>query len=269
MVIAAGGDGTLNEVVNGFFDDDQADAAREGVCLGVLPLGTGADFSRTLGTRKLEAAIRAVAEGVTVQVDAGRAEYRGADGRPARRYFVVAADLGIGAQVADLVNHSPKAFGPFATYLIGAVRGIFRYQPQEVTQRLDNGSSITGSAGLIVVANNSVFGGGMRIVPDARIDDGILDVVRLGGASRRQMLFDLLPKLYRGRHLTHPAVRHDRARVVSIESDTPFPIEIDGDVVGTTPALFTALPGALRVVVDDKHWAGRSGYSEQRQGMGA
>jgi diacylglycerol kinase (ATP) len=99
-----------------------------------------------------------------------------------------------------------------------------------------------------VVANGSHFGGGMHVAPGARPDDALFDVLVLEGTSRRALVSEILPRIYRGTHLRHPAIRHRRGSRVSVSSSTPFPFEVDGEAAGTTPVTLELLPAAVRVV---------------------
>ena len=251
-IVAAGGDGTLNEVVNGFFDAADDTPVFPPARLGVLPLGTGSDFGRTFGIGRGAEAMAALVAGETALVDVGHVEAQTEGGATASRYFVNVADLGLGAEAAHRVNRGSKALGGFVSYLTGAIRAILAHRPREVTLQLDAGEEIHGRVSIVVVANNRYFGGGMHIAPDAQPDDGAFDVLWLAGMSRSRLLLDLLPKVYRGAHLRHPAVQSRRASTVTITSTGRLPLEVDGEPIGSAPAAFRVLPRALRVVVPPK-----------------
>ena len=249
-VVAAGGDGTLNEVLNGFFDAVENDRPiNPEARLGVLPLGTGSDFGRTFGMHAQDDAIRALAAGTWRLVDAGRVDLEPPEGRTSRRYFLNVADLGLGAETAYRVNRAPKRLGAFAAYLLGAVRTIAAHRPRLVSLQIDDAALIEEMMGIVVVANNRFFGGGMRVAPHAEPDDGYLDVLWLAGTSRGRLLVDLLPKLYRGTHLGHPAVRLRRASTVRVTCRDRLLLETDGEQIGAAPVTFRIVPGAIRVVV--------------------
>jgi YegS/Rv2252/BmrU family lipid kinase len=248
-IVAAGGDGTMNEVLNGFWDEDgRPRLGSPDTRLGILPLGTGADFARSLGIGRGARAIPALVAGATIAVDIGRVDFQTTRGEQTHRYFANVADLGLGAKTALLVQLGPRRLGAVATYLMGAIRAVLAYRPQEISITLDQGDARRIETGLIVVANARYFGGGMPVAPPAQLDDGLLDVLQLAPASKRRLLLDELPKLYRGTHLRHPAVEHARAKRITIESATSFPLEVDGEPVGTAPASFTVLPRALHVI---------------------
>ena len=245
LVIAVGGDGTVNEVVNGLL----ADGAVPPPALGVVSSGSGCDLIRTLGIPKGAAAVDVIAHGRPRPVDVGRVTYQATDGTPTARYFLNAADLGLGAEVAERVNRSGKRFGGFLSFLGNAVVTIAGARFKTIAYSSDGGQATTTRAGIVFVANGQYAGGGMHFAPAARIDDGLFDVVVLKEVGRVTLLADIFPKVYRGTHLGHPAVIHYRAREVTVSSTDPLLLELDGEQPGRAPATFTILPGALRVML--------------------
>ncbi|HET8627113.1 MAG TPA: diacylglycerol kinase family protein [Thermomicrobiales bacterium] len=244
LVIAVGGDGTLGEVVTGCL----LAATERPPRLAVLPLGTGADFARCLGIT-LTTALAAIADGVPRAVDVGRARFLAPDGAPGERYFLNVADLGLGPRTSLAIRRGPRRLGA-AAYLYGALASIAAYAPEPVRVAVDGAPVFAGPAGLVAVANGVYFGGGMRLAPGARPDDGAFDVVTLAGTTRRVLATDLLPRVYRGAHLGHSAVRLYRGREVHVEAcgGAPWPLETDGEVVGTTPVTIELLPRAVEVL---------------------
>ncbi|HEX5501655.1 MAG TPA: diacylglycerol kinase family protein [Thermomicrobiales bacterium] len=244
LLVVVGGDGTLGEVVTGCFLAGAAHAPR----LGLLPVGTGADFARCLGITRATA-LAAITDGAPRAVDVGRARFLAPDGTPGERYFLNVADLGLGPRASLAIRRGPRRLGPVA-YLYGALAGIVAYAPEDVRVAVDGAPVFAGPAGLVAVANGEFFGGGMRLAPGARPDDGAFDVLTLAGTSRRALAADLLPRVYRGAHLGHPAVRLRRGRTVQIEAcgPAPWPFEADGEVVGTTPVTIEILPRAITVL---------------------
>lgn len=259
LIIAAGGDGTINEVANGFFDQANRDQLiAPDARLGILPLGTGSDFARTFGIRDAGSAIETLAAGASTLIDVGCVELQRAGAQPLTRYFVNIADLGLGAETVNLVNHGPRIGGAFLSYLIGAVRAILAHRPPHISLRFDDGEVVAEPMSIVVIANNRYFGGGMLVAPEAQPDDGLFDVLWLKGTSRGRLLVDLLPKVYRGAHLGHPLVCRRRTAQLSLESLLPVPLEIDGEQIGTAPVTFRLLPRALRIVVPAT-WLARAG----------
>jgi diacylglycerol kinase (ATP) len=244
-LVVAGGDGTLSEVATGLLAAGLGGYAT----IGLLPLGTGGDFLRTLGVpRDLDAAIACLREGKPRPLDAGRATFVDAEGRPACAHFVNVASLGLSARVVEGVNRRRSLLGGRAAFLGGALRAIARYRPAPVSLRLDGGSLHEGPLVLAAAANGRFFGGGMQVAPDARTDDGLFDVIAVAAPGRGRLLREL-PRIYRGAHLRDPAVSVRRGRVLeALALGAPVPIELDGEPLGLLPARFEVLPGALSLV---------------------
>jgi YegS/Rv2252/BmrU family lipid kinase len=243
LLIAVGGDGTASEVAAGLLGADLARYAE----LALLPLGTGGDFARGLGLpRDLDATIARIAQGKTRRIDAGRASFRDRDGRPVTTYFLNIASLGVSGLVTERVNRAPKWLGGRLSFLIGTLRGIARWQAAPVALRLDGELVHEGPLDLAAVANGPFFGGGMQVAPDARCDDGRFDVVWIRGTPKGRLLRQL-PRIYRGRHLGLPEVGRRLAAQVEAQAlgAGPVWVEIDGEPLGTLPARFELIPGAL------------------------
>jgi diacylglycerol kinase (ATP) len=240
LVVAVGGDGTLNEVVNG--------AAGRDVDVATIPIGTGMDFVRTYGIpRRFDDAVRVAAEGAVRTIDAGRVHYRTWAGEEAERWFANVGSVGMSGAVAQRANGMSKALGGKATFFYALTRVFLEWKNTEVTVRLDDGER-QGLMHDVIVANGVWHGGGMKLAPDARPDDGLFDVVLIGDVSRADFL-TTAPKIYKGRHVRHAKVEVVRSRRAGVDADEPLPIEVEGEQVGTTPASFELVPGALRVRV--------------------
>jgi len=243
-VVAAGGDGTLFEVVNGFFDA-AGHAVRPGAELGLIPSGTGGDFRRTVGIPRepLDAA-RLLASGATRRIDAGRIEFAGG----AARHFVNIADCGIGGAVVAAVNRSRHKGGGLrgsAVFLGISMRTLLTFRGRRAVVTMDGDEPFRGEVESVVVANGRYFGAGMQIAPRADVSDGLFDVVIVTAAGKLRSLV-ALPSLYRGTHLSNPNVTYRRASRVQIATqDDPLLFDLEGEQIGTTPATITCLPGAL------------------------
>jgi YegS/Rv2252/BmrU family lipid kinase len=243
LLIVAGGDGTTGEVAAGLLGAGLGGYAE----IALLPLGTGGDLSRGLALpRDLDAAVAAIARGKTRRLDAGRACFVGRDGRPLETHFVNISSFGVSGLVTDLVNRAPKALGGRVSFFIGTVRALARWRAVPVALRVDGELAHEGPLDLAVVANGSYFGGGMRVAPDARPDDGSFDVVAVRGATKARLLRKF-PLLYRGRHLGLAEVGVRRGRRVEAEGlgGAEVFLEIDGEPLGKLPARYELLPGAL------------------------
>lgn len=245
-IVVVGGDGTTNEVINGLF---QSGHPLDEVTLSVIPTGTGRDFSRSLGIRGTDHALEVLSGNTIKAIDVGRISYQDGDG-PRERYFVNCADVGLGAETAALLNRSSKFLGGFLAYLIGAARTILTFRGQVARVSVDLQEIYHGPIGMVVLANGSYHAGGMYMAPMASMADGQFEVLILREVSKLTLLGSLLPRVYRGRHIGHPAVLHHTGRCVTIETDGPLLFETDGEQPGTTDLEAVILPGALRVRVD-------------------
>jgi diacylglycerol kinase (ATP) len=250
-LVAAGGDGTVHEVLNGMIDGDQPVAAD--AVLGVVAAGSGCDFVRSFGLPgdAVEAARHLAGNGVRlidvakVTFQPGPSSSAGSDTAEVTRYFANIAEAGLGGAVVDRTLRLPGFLGG-AKYFAGFWLTLPGFGPRTV--RLDaDGQEFAGRAFNVVVANCRFYGGGMQISPKSDPCDGALDVLVMTGP--KSDAFTTLPKVYRGTHLPHRHMVELRARRVRIEADPPLPIEADGEILGTTPATFEVIPQAIRVKV--------------------
>lgn len=243
-LVIAGGDGTLAEVATGLLRAQLADYAE----LAVLPMGTGCDFARALGVpRDPEAALAVLRTGKARRIDAGHARYVGRDGAPADSWFLNAASFGVSGRVVELAQHA-KWLGGTAAFALATIRALLRYECARVALRVDGELACDEEVALVAAANGRQFGGGMRIAPDARLDDGWLDVVWVASTTGL-LLVPKLPKLYRGTHLADPVVRSRRGRRIEAgAAPGAVPLELDGEPLGALPAQIELVPGAISVV---------------------
>ena len=248
-IVAVGGDGTLNEVVNGCFGRDGRPLA-EDLTVALVPSGTGGDFRRTLDLPRDPAALAAMlALGRSRPVDVGRVEF----GDGAVRHFINIADCGIGGEVVRRVNRSPLKGGGMrgtAVFLGASLTELWTFGGRDAVIEAD-GERIERRVQQVVIANGRYFGGGMLVAPEAEMDDGLFDVIIVGEMARGEAL-RAIPSLYRGKHLGHPKIETRRAREVRISASAGGPellFDLEGEQVGATPATLTCLAGALRVCV--------------------
>ncbi len=241
LLVAVGGDGTVNEVVNGM-------AGADGAELAVIPRGTGTDFARTFAIpRKLEDAIRVAQSDNTRMIDLGRATYRTWAGVEAGTYFANVASVGMSGAIAKRTNESSKLLGGKLSYLWATLAVFSRWTAGEVHVSVD-GETREGRMHDVIVANGRYFGGGIMICPDAEPDDGRFDVLLLGDLTKRDLVLTM-PKTYKGRHLPHPKAELLRGAAVGVDAPHALPIELDGEQPGTTPVRFEVVPNALRLRV--------------------
>lgn len=245
-IVAVGGDGTLNEVVNGFFD--AGDAIRPDAVLAPLPCGTGSDFCRTLGVST--DALAALDRSPVRRVDLGRARFTDPHGALVSRWFVNVASFGLGGSVVRTVDRMPAkaVLGGFLGYLGAILFGLATFGTPRVRLRVDDAPWASLAVRDVSIANGQFFGGGLRIAPAARLDDGCLDVVAVGDVPIRTLV-RRAARFYHGTHLDLDGVRatHGRRIDAEPEGDGAVPLQLDGEAVGRLPATFTVVPRALRV----------------------
>ncbi len=243
-IVSVGGDGTLNEVVNGLIADGRADPE---VRLGVIPGGTGSDFGRGIGLPRdpLESALHLL-KAKPRWFDVGQAICKLGEGTTTR-YFINVAGIGFDGAVSDRVNRSSKIGGGTIPYLTNLVVTLFTYRNMRVRWTLD-GQARDEVLNSIIVANASFFGGGMHISPNSKIDDGQFHVITLGDWGKVEFLL-AVPRVYNGTHLTHPKVKEYVGREVTVEADGRMFLQAEGDLFGEAPTTFKMLPRALQVLV--------------------
>ncbi|HEY2747145.1 MAG TPA: diacylglycerol kinase family protein [Polyangia bacterium] len=247
LVVAVGGDGTINEVVNGFFDGDKAIAPA--ASFGIVPAGTGGDFIKTLGVPRDTFAAASNLKSPARAIDVGRLKYVDDDGATAVRYFINIASFGIGGMIDRLVNQSSKAFGGKVSFAVATLKAGARYKNATVRLTLDDGAAKEGKIYNVAVANGRYFGGGMKVAPDAALDDGWFDVITLGDFGFSDLIFRGLD-IYSGKHLKNPKVTVHRARkieAVPVDGAAEVLLDVDGEAPGRLPATFELLAGALQV----------------------
>lgn len=251
-IIAVGGDGTINEAVNGFFDANGS-VAPDAV-FGFVTSGTGGDFRKTFGIEAGPAAGVARLKGATIKsVDIGRLICLTRTGEPTTRYFINIGSFGLSGVIVDSVNRAriAKLFGGQFAFAFHSVAGMLFYRERTVRIRVDGDFDEIASISTVAVANGQYFGGGMRVAPNAKPDDGLFDVIIMGGTPKSRAMADM-KLIYTGEHLNDPAVRALRgAKIVAVPvAETrgrPVLIEVDGESAGRLPATFEILPRALNL----------------------
>lgn len=257
-IVSFGGDGTANEILCGFVDE-QGNNRFPDACLAILAAGTGGDFQRMFGRVKVQRQIDRVCAAQPRMVDYGFAEFTGPDGRVQRRPFLNIASIGVSGEVVRRVNGSDAKLGATAKYLIGSLQGIAHWRNVQVFVRYDEELDRRYAAGedrgrridltLAIVANGQYFGAGMWVCPFAAIDDGRFDCLEVTGMSRTK-LTATLAKVFRGNHMRTKGIELRHATRVAFEpvwEQADVPIEIDGEQVGRLPAQFQLQRGSLKV----------------------
>ncbi len=246
-VVAVGGDGTINEVVNGFFKEGRP--VRPGAALGLIPRGTGGDFRKSFGwDLDLGKAVQRLQGDATKPLDVGLVEMVTAQGEPARRYFANIASAGVSGQVDEEANRSSKILGGKLSFAVASLKALMKYQDRRIRFSLDDGPATEVLATCLAVANGQYFGGGMWVAPGAQPDDGQFDITLWTGLGVGD--FVLRSKsLYDGRHVDSPNTRRYKAKKVRIETEEEVLLDIDGEQPGRAPATFLIVPGVLRIKV--------------------
>jgi len=233
--LAVGGDGTSHEVANGILRAPDAGMR----FLAVVPLGTANDFAAGIGLPlHPEEAVRALITGRTRRIDVGRVR---------DRFFLAIAGCGFDAEVARRVNAWPKLFGGKVTYVAGIFHKLAMFRPVRAEITAD-GRVWVQPLFMLAAGNLPAYAGGLRMCPDARPTDGLLDVVLVRDVARWEVVL-LLPRLLDGSHVRHPKVAVVRAKEVSVRAHVPLAVHADGEFLGLTPVQFTCHPQALDVLV--------------------
>jgi YegS/Rv2252/BmrU family lipid kinase len=247
MIVAVGGDGTVNEVVNGFFDSGSL--INSDAVLGVISRGTGSDFIKTMNIPKeIEAAARVLRGRSVRKCDVGRFVSTDHNGSEIERYFINIADFGIGGEAVERVNNTTKAFGGFVSFLYGTLKTLLAYRGKTVRVTIDDSYEVEKPINCVVVANGQYFGGGMRIAPQAEVDDGLFDVLIIDDMSLPESLANI-SRLYKGSHIGHPKVECLRGKTVVADSPEVVLIDVEGEYGGILPAKFDIIPAAINVKV--------------------
>jgi len=246
QVVCVGGDGTLNEVLNGYMA--HAEGVRGNVRLGFIPNGTGCDFIKTVRIPgNVKQAVAVIAANKVRPVDVGRLHYKDHDGRTRCRYFHNISSFGLGGEVDQRVNRTAKPFGPFASFIWATLVSIFQYGPKKVYLKIDDDFERTCTVWNVAVANGQYHGGGMWVAPDASVHDGLFHITVIGDLSVPQVFLNL-PRLYNGRIMQVRKVLSVTGKKIAASSQQRVLLDIDGEQPGTLPVVMDLLPGALNLI---------------------
>lgn len=234
IVAALGGDGTISLVANGLLGTDTT--------LATLPSGTADDFAKSIGMGRLEAAARQLASPRIERIDVVRVETG-----TVQRHYLAVAGAGFDSEVNETANAMRVDLGATGTYVAAVLKTLPKFQPATFTIELD-GERRDVAAMLVVVGNSTSYGGGMKVTPDASVVDGRVDVCIVEALSTGAFL-RAFPRVFLGKHTTHPRVRMDTAKAVRLEADRRVQVYADGERVGPLPAVFEVVPAALPVVI--------------------
>ncbi len=254
FIVAVGGDGTFNEVANGFFEN--AHPINPDCALGVISSGTGSDFIKTAEIPKLfPDALDPLLNGEIQRQDVGIARFTDLEGKPSTRLFINVADTGLGGDVVNRVNRTTKRLGGKFSFLIGSIRGILHHHKSQSQLILDDNEAMVYkyNANMSCICIGKYFGGGMMISPHSLSTDGLFDVVTIQDASRWRLLRNI-GKIYKGKHLEMPEVKeHALSKKVAVISEMPVFLDLDGEQVGKGERFeFEIIPQVLPVKVGKK-----------------
>ncbi len=244
FIIAMGGDGTISEVATGILRTDKPAE------LGILPHGTGGDLRRSLNSpEELSEAARQLREGTSRRIDAGRIVYVDHEGKEAIRYFVNTASFGMSGRVASRANESSRLFGGRLTFAAATLKSTLSDSNSEVYLQIDQQEKRRMKVATVCIANGRFWGGGMKIAPQAKLNDGHFDIVIIGDLSMLEKLTKSY-RLYSGTHLSIDKVGFSlgtRVEASPVNGSDPVLLEVDGEAPGRLPATFEVLRGALQI----------------------
>ncbi len=247
LVVAVGGDGTINEVANGFFDKEKP--LNPNAALAVMSIGTGSDFVKTFEfpTTPCEAAER-IRQGKPWTIDLGKCTFTSLDGEQRSRFFINIADFGSGGAVVDKVNRTTKVVGGQISFLLGILTTLPTYKNRLTKYQIDNGPEEEKILNTFIVANGRYYGGGLKPAPNAQLDDGLFDIVSIGDVGFFEAISSL-GKFRKGTYLEIPKVTFSKGKTVLADSEETQLVEMEGEVVGRLPARFEMLPKAMKIIV--------------------
>lgn len=247
LIVGVGGDGTINEIANGFYENQKI--INPGTALGIIPSGTGCDLIRSLNIPlNLRKALNVITQAPSSWIDIGRVRYKCHSGEEEERYFLNVADFGIGGEVVKKVNEN-RLRRKASSYLRCLISTFLSYKYKKVLIKID-GEDLPVEDYLVgAISNGRIFGKGMKIAPQAKLDDGLFDIVLIKGMKVMEF-FRNVWKIYTGTHLSHPKISLIRGRRIEAypeEGEEDVLIELDGEQLGKLPAFFEVIPRSFWV----------------------
>jgi len=246
LIIGVGGDGTMNEIANGFFEDRRL--INPETTLGIVPSGTGCDLTRSLNIpARWKDAFKVITEAPTLPIDVGKVTFQNHAGRTEERYFLNVADFGIGGEVIKKMNQE-RLERKASSYIKCLVSTMIHYKSKKVRIRIEGREIPEDDYLTVAVANGRIFGKGMKVAPHARLNDGLFDIILVKGMK----FFEFCRhgwKLFNGTHLSHPKISEWRGRMIeAVPGETEdVLLELDGEQLGKLPGRFEIIPGRFPV----------------------
>lgn len=246
LIIGVGGDGTINEIANGFFEDKRI--INPETSLGILPSGTGSDLIKSLNIPpEAKEALKVITMAPSALIDVGKVTFRDQLHRKSERFFLNVADFGLGGEVVKRVNQRrlERKTSSYVRCLISTMAG---YQSSRIKVNVDGEDLPEGEYLIGAVANGRIFGKGMKVAPQAELDDGLFDIVLVKGMRFLEFCRHGW-KVFLGTHLTHPKItflRGKKIEVRNLEVEEVL-LELDGEQLGTLPAIFEITPRSFPI----------------------
>lgn len=248
LIVGVGGDGTMNEIANGFFEDKKI--INPASVLGLIPSGTGSDLSRSLNIPPgLKNAMEVLTQAPAHKIDTGRVVFKGNAGEKIDRMFLNIADFGIGGEVVRRVTQNRKK-RKTSSYLKSLLSAFISFKTKKLIITIDEQELPADEYMIGAVSNGKIFGKGMKIAPEADLEDGLFDVVLVKSMKMLEFCKNAW-RLYAGTHLSHPKISLIRGSTVKVrsaaEENEETLLELDGEQLGTVPATFSILPKTFPV----------------------
>ena len=247
LIVGVGGDGTMNEIANGFYENRKI--INPEAALGIVPSGTGCDFTKSLNIPLgLKNALEVITQAPSSLIDIGRVRFMGNSGEAQERFFLNVSDFGIGGDVVRKVNEN-RMKRRTSSYLKCLISTFLSYKNKRLKIKIDDEELPVDEYLIGTISNGRIFGKGMKIAPEAKLDDGLFDVVLVKGMK----VFEFFRhgwRLYTGTHLSHPKIsliRGTKVEAMADDKDNDVLIEVDGEQLGKLPATFEIIPGSILV----------------------
>ncbi len=247
VIIAAGGDGTIHQVLNGMLTDEKQ--GEDLPALAILPLGSGNDFARSLNIRAKPKEVQQLIKSPAQWIDVGRIQYQ-AEGKSAYAYFMNVADVGIGPEVLRQLRTSKKWLGAGLAYYAAILKSFFTYKSLRVSVKTPEWQW-ENKLRTLAVCNGKFYGHGLGIAPDARIDDGVLNTFICGDVSVVDFIrySSTLKKL---KQINHAKISYTHANRLEVNSTERCGVEADGELLGWLPAVIELVPGRIRLLCNNE-----------------